>query len=218
MEPLSEDLLDMAGKILLKHSTPMITAMPDVLNDNIEDEDFEDSDSEDKADCTEGLPGISATMSGLDPDKDRAHQNLHLLCRDILYVTELVSVISDGDIGRVKDLLPTLAKMFWGAGGNNYCTEIPHFILNLKHIWTPEFAYVNFLAYTWCLYYLMSVHSNIMRDNMLVNVSGLAGHAMPIDLNIEHLIGELKVGNAYCLHFPEVTLKRFYYRQKVSSW
>ncbi|KAI9442062.1 hypothetical protein BJY52DRAFT_1128663, partial [Lactarius psammicola] len=34
---------------------------------------------------------------------------------------------------------------------------------------------------------------DIMRDNMLVNVSGLAGHAMPIDLNIEHLIGELKV-------------------------
>jgi hypothetical protein len=32
-----------------------------------------------------------------------------------------------------------------------------------------------------------------MCDNMLVNVSGLSGHAMPIDLNIEHLIGELKV-------------------------
>ncbi|KAF8811264.1 hypothetical protein BYT27DRAFT_7090248, partial [Phlegmacium glaucopus] len=34
---------------------------------------------------------------------------------------------------------------------------------------------------------------NIMRDNMLVNVSGLEGHAMPIDTNIEHLIGELKM-------------------------
>ena len=28
---------------------------------------------------------------------------------------------------------------------------------------------------------------------MLVNVSGLPGHAMAIDLNIEHLIGDLKV-------------------------
>jgi hypothetical protein len=35
-----------------------------------------------------------------------------------------------------------LAMMFRGAGGNNYCTEILHFILNLKHVWTPEFAYV----------------------------------------------------------------------------
>ncbi|KAH8993555.1 hypothetical protein EDB86DRAFT_2805407, partial [Lactarius hatsudake] len=33
---------------------------------------------------------------------------------------------------------------------------------------------------------------DIMHDNMLVNVSGLTGHVMPIDLNIEHLIGELK--------------------------
>ena len=32
-----------------------------------------------------------------------------------------------------------------------------------------------------------------MRDNMLVNVSGLSGHFMPVDLNIEHLIGYLKV-------------------------
>lgn len=32
-----------------------------------------------------------------------------------------------------------------------------------------------------------------MRDNMLVNITGLSGHAMPIDLNIEHLIGFLKV-------------------------
>jgi hypothetical protein len=34
---------------------------------------------------------------------------------------------------------------------------------------------------------------DIIRDNMLVNPSGLPGHAMPMDLNIEHLIGYLKV-------------------------
>ena len=34
---------------------------------------------------------------------------------------------------------------------------------------------------------------NIIRDNMLVNPLGLDGHAMPMDLNIEHLIGNLKV-------------------------
>ncbi len=32
-----------------------------------------------------------------------------------------------------------------------------------------------------------------MRDNMLVNLTGLEGHAMPIDINMEHLIGQLKV-------------------------
>lgn len=32
-----------------------------------------------------------------------------------------------------------------------------------------------------------------MRDNMIINVSGIPGHCMAIDLNIEHLIGYLKV-------------------------
>ena len=31
-----------------------------------------------------------------------------------------------------------------------------------------------------------------MRNNMLVDISGLPGHWMAIDLNIEHLIGYLK--------------------------
>jgi hypothetical protein len=44
-----------------------------------------------------------------------------------------------------------------------------------------------------------------MRDNMLVNMSGLAGHAMPIDLNIEHLIGELKVRYSYHPFFLYLT-------------
>ncbi|KAH8979980.1 hypothetical protein EDB86DRAFT_2768527, partial [Lactarius hatsudake] len=33
---------------------------------------------------------------------------------------------------------------------------------------------------------------DIIRDNMLVNLSGLPGHAMGIDMNIEHLIRYLK--------------------------
>ena len=53
---------------------------------------------------------------------------------------ELTSAISKGDFGRVEDLLPALAKSFRGAGSNNYCVEILHFITNLKHIWTPKFA------------------------------------------------------------------------------
>lgn len=37
---------------------------------------------------------------------------------------------------------------------------------------------------------------DIMRDNMLVNLTGLEGDFMAIDLNIEHLIRFLKV----CCH------------------
>jgi hypothetical protein len=142
-KPLAEDLLEMAYNILLKHATPMEPL--NTLNDEVRDEDFGSSGTESETDLTGGLPTtepeISPTLP-LDPDKDRAHQNLRLLCHDLLYVIELVRAISDGDIGRVEDMLPTLAMMFRGAGGNNYCAEILHFILNLKHVWTPEFAWV----------------------------------------------------------------------------
>ncbi|KAJ7735352.1 hypothetical protein B0H16DRAFT_1892288 [Mycena metata] len=92
-------------------------------------------------------------------------------------VLVLVRAISDGDIGRVEVLLPHLAMMFRGSGSgcNKYCTEILHFIHNIKHVWTPEFA-------------------DIMRDNMIVCISGCGpGHCTAIDMNIEHLIGYLKI-------------------------
>jgi hypothetical protein len=53
---------------------------------------------------------------------------------------ELTSAISDGDFGRVEDLLPVLAKIFRGGGSNDYCMEILHFLANLKYIWMPKFA------------------------------------------------------------------------------
>ncbi|KAF8272425.1 hypothetical protein EI94DRAFT_1566159 [Lactarius quietus] len=140
-EPLAEDLLRISGDILLKHATPMMT--PDPLNDKFLDDDYGSSDSEWDDDLYEGPSNTAArvpTVLPLDPDRDWAHQNLRLLSRDLLYVTELVRAISDGDIGRIEDMLPILAMMFRGAGSNNYCTEILHFIHNLKYVWTPEFA------------------------------------------------------------------------------
>ncbi|KAJ7726731.1 hypothetical protein B0H14DRAFT_2410366, partial [Mycena olivaceomarginata] len=80
---------------------------------------------------------------------DVAYHNTRLLTRDLLMVIVLVRAISDGDIGRVEVLLPHLAMMFRGAGCNKYCTEILHFIHNLKHVWTPKFAYED-ASVSWC--------------------------------------------------------------------
>ncbi|KAJ7704875.1 hypothetical protein B0H17DRAFT_835514, partial [Mycena rosella] len=70
---------------------------------------------------------------------DVAHHNIRLLTRDLLTIAVLIRAISDGDIGRVEDILPQLAMMFRGSGCNKYCTEILHFLHNLKHVWTPDF-------------------------------------------------------------------------------
>lgn len=73
---------------------------------------------------------------------DTSHENIILLTRDLLYITELVNAVQTGDFGRVEDILPTLVCMFRGAGSNNYSTEILHLLFNIKEVWTPKFAYV----------------------------------------------------------------------------
>ncbi|KAH9956052.1 hypothetical protein BGW80DRAFT_1187891, partial [Lactifluus volemus] len=85
-------------------------------------------------------PPIPPYAGALDPLHDIAHQNTLLLTRDLLYMIELTLAISEGDFGHVEDLLPVLVKIFRGAGSNNYCMEILHFLANLKHIWMPKFA------------------------------------------------------------------------------
>ncbi|KAL1675484.1 hypothetical protein EV122DRAFT_218470 [Schizophyllum commune] len=80
--------------------------------------------------------------SDLDRRPDPAHENIRLLLRDLIYVAELTQAIADGDFGRIEDLLPDIARLFRGAGYNNYSTEMLHFLYNLKKVWTPEFAYV----------------------------------------------------------------------------
>ncbi|KAG2349494.1 hypothetical protein BDR05DRAFT_853803, partial [Suillus weaverae] len=71
---------------------------------------------------------------------DTAHHNLQLLTCDLLYILELTSAISHGDWGRIEDILRNLAMIFHRARSNNYCSEILHFLFNLKKVWTPEFA------------------------------------------------------------------------------
>ena len=113
-KPTAEQLLAKAQEILLEHAVPM----PD---SNVEDELYKESAEDSSADL--------------------ARRNLLLLTHDLLYVIELIRAISDGDWGRIEDILGNLAMMFRGAGSNNYCAEILHFIHNLKKVWTPEFSW-----------------------------------------------------------------------------
>jgi len=121
--PTPEQLLNIAQEILLKHTVPMEEVDP--ADDN-SDDDLEAADE-------------SATPPP-NPNNDILRQNIVLLTHDLVYVIELIHAISDGDWGRIEDILGNLAMMFRGAGSNNYCAEILHFIHNLKKVWTPDFA------------------------------------------------------------------------------
>ncbi|KAF8055763.1 hypothetical protein FPV67DRAFT_1434407 [Lyophyllum atratum] len=118
-KPSSEDLLKLARIIVQNYATPQ--------------EAFPPADKPRKA----KKPSSSAANGHI---KDPIHENVVRLTRDLLYVTELVHAVADGDIGRVEDILPDLACIFRGAGSNNYAAEILHLLFNLKEVWTPEFA------------------------------------------------------------------------------
>ncbi|THU96722.1 hypothetical protein K435DRAFT_663977 [Dendrothele bispora CBS 962.96] len=85
-------------------------------------------------------PSILTEKSRNRTDGDIIQQNTCKLIRDLLYMQELVRAISDGDFGRIEDLFPDLARMFRGAGSNNYCIEILHFLHSVKRVWSPAFA------------------------------------------------------------------------------
>ncbi|KAJ7259360.1 hypothetical protein C8J57DRAFT_1640075 [Mycena rebaudengoi] len=162
--PSAQQLRDIATRILNEYATPFTAPKPEPDSDSSDVSVDSDSDEE---------VTLQADTSEL-AKQDIAHHNIRLLTRDLLVVTALTRAISDGDFGRIEDFLPQLAMMFRGLGCNKYCTEILHFLHNLKVVWTPEFA-------------------DIMRDNMIICISGLGpSHCMGVDLNIEHLVGYLK--------------------------
>ena len=144
VKPSPEQLLSIAKQILLNYATALVK--PDTREtESCSEEDVSDSgeDMDSGSDTERGPAPRPEHVQVLTPDDDLAHRNIRLLTRDLLYLEELIRAISDGDIARIEDFLPQLAMMFRGAGGNNYCTEILHFIFNLKHVWTPEFAFVH---------------------------------------------------------------------------
>ncbi|KAF8215599.1 hypothetical protein K438DRAFT_1560841 [Mycena galopus ATCC 62051] len=79
------------------------------------------------------MPDRSSTAN-----PDIIYGNTRKLLHDLLHVAEVTRAISDGDFGRVEDLLGNLAMIFCGAGSKNYCTEILHLIHNFKYIWKGD--------------------------------------------------------------------------------
>jgi hypothetical protein len=147
LQPSPKHLLELAVQILNKYATPMDkhekapqqSGTNTNINDDVEAFDSDKSGSSSDHSETESSSNDSNTDSQ-DPQADRAHQNIHLLTQDLLYVAELLHAVSDGDYGCIEDILGNMAMMFWGGGSNNYCTELLHFIFNLKMVWGDDFV------------------------------------------------------------------------------
>jgi len=178
-KPTPQDLLRIAQRIIRNHATAMeelpppkkgkkktkedepspIEALPPSKKGQENTEEDESSSSSEESDEGEDgsarpLPAADPPLPADNPQMDRGRRNIRLLVRDLLYVAELVRAISDGDWGRVEDIIGQLTMMFRGAGSNNYSTELLHFIHNLKLVWGDDFAYVFFFVMKHLIYYL----------------------------------------------------------------
>lgn len=107
--PTPSNILEFAGIIIQKYATPSPKAKPatkPLKSLNVgNDPDASDTDDENHDPPANGPP------SAADP-KDIIHKNVVRLTRDLLYMTELVKAVSDGDLGRVEDILLTLPAFF----------------------------------------------------------------------------------------------------------
>jgi hypothetical protein len=142
-KPTPKQLLEIAARILDEYATPTEEhEKPQVASaalDVVESES-DTSSNESEPDSTPEPPEPTSSNDYPDPQDDRTSRNTRLLTCDLLYVAELLRAVSDGDYGRIEDILGNLAMMFRGAGSNNYCTELLHFIFNLKLVWGEDFA------------------------------------------------------------------------------
>ncbi|KAJ3512134.1 hypothetical protein NMY22_g15422 [Coprinellus aureogranulatus] len=168
--PTAEELFAKANTILQDFITPLQPSLQSQLEKVKVDLDEEGAPVMSKAAAKKKYLPLDSLMDELDPADDIANQNWRGCLRDLLVLDELLAAVAAGDIGRVEDLYPWLLMIFRGAGGTNYANELLWTILNIKHVWTPEF-------------------NNIMRDGAFVNTHG---SPIPVDLNCEYGIGKLK--------------------------
>ncbi|KAK7450624.1 hypothetical protein VKT23_012934 [Stygiomarasmius scandens] len=124
--PTAQKLKSVANQILSKYITPLSAPR--------ERESIHPKKASSKSNPMPVHPPPSEMVTPHDPTNDPAHQNLRLLARDLLVLTELIDAIPTGDFGRIENLLPDLAAIFRGAGSVKYATEIMHLLHNFNSI------------------------------------------------------------------------------------
>ncbi|KAI0054820.1 hypothetical protein BV25DRAFT_1816482 [Artomyces pyxidatus] len=104
---------------------------------------------------------------------DRVLANSILRMRDSMLHMEFQYAIADGDIGRAMDIMSVWTFTFTGCGKNKYANEMLELTCNF------EFEYSKDLQ-------------NVIKDNWLVNLTGIDGCWFPMDLLQEKNIKQLK--------------------------
>ncbi|KAF4575304.1 hypothetical protein EYR36_006663 [Pleurotus pulmonarius] len=98
---------------------------------------------------------------------DRVLANQILRLRDSLWYYKMCNAVSDGDIGRVAEVIKILRFYFWGSGSSNYGNELLELACNFLYDFPEELQ-------------------TALLNNWLVNPSGKPGCWHELDLLQEH--------------------------------
>ncbi|KAF8208263.1 hypothetical protein K438DRAFT_1813697 [Mycena galopus ATCC 62051] len=95
-----------------------------------------------------------------------------------------------------------LGMMFQGAGSKNYSTEILHFTHNMKKVWDE------------------TGFSELVRDNIIINMTGGRDRCEGVDANMEHQIKHMKVCDSISYTFGLISLRQELFAAKglYGSW
>ncbi|PCH41839.1 hypothetical protein WOLCODRAFT_21595 [Wolfiporia cocos MD-104 SS10] len=118
-----------------------------------------------------GKPVTTATDHNqqiLEFNGDHVFENTVNFMRVTFWYLEFNAAVSEGDIGRISEVMKLLRFSFWGAGSTKYGAELLELACNFMKEYPP------------------ALQTAIM-NNYLVNTTGLPGHWEELDLLQEHI-------------------------------
>ncbi|KAG8695321.1 hypothetical protein FRC09_009227 [Ceratobasidium sp. 395] len=135
------------------------------LDEHQEGDEGSQSDESSGADSAEDIHPVSGLPTGILGDS--ALGNAILLMRDAFWYLEFATAVSEGDIGRVFEIIKVLRFLFWGGGATNYGNELLELACNYFYEYPDKLQ-------------------DAIWNNYLVNPSGLPNHWHELDLLQEH--------------------------------
>ncbi|KAF8593736.1 hypothetical protein BDV93DRAFT_516330 [Ceratobasidium sp. AG-I] len=112
-----------------------------------------------------------STQSLLDGDDVLANGKLFM--RDALFLIEFTSAMDEGDPGCMFKIMDIFRFSFWGANATNYGSELLEMACNFKYEYPDKLQ-------------------QAIKNNYVVNPSGLPGHWQAVDLLQEHHNKDIK--------------------------
>ncbi|KAI9457457.1 hypothetical protein BJY52DRAFT_1120356 [Lactarius psammicola] len=128
---------------------------------------------------------ISQSHTRPDDERDQQFENQTLQNRDYLLYVDLCNAINLGDIGRVEASFLPWIYIFSATGKHKYTSQLARFMTNLHEVYPPALRQASYVQKRVVQDAHLRNHSNIVRMNLLCNLTGRPNAFHPVDWLVE---------------------------------